>query len=1117
MPPKKNISSKNVPTYKHLSSRDQILLRPGQHIGNTSSITDVKSILVVDDDGKIKIVERDVTFTPALVHIFYEVLSNAQDNHFRSIGTSVPLKMIKVTVNENSISVWNDGMHIPVQIHKWLKDEENLGEMYDPELIFGYLNSSSNYDDDENVRTGAGLHGVGVKLTNIFSSLFTVECHDPINQKKFIQTYSNNLEHRTKPKITTLKKGKGYTKITYLFDKSRFEGDGYDETFYSIIKKMCLDCSLVTGVKVSFNDDIFYVKNLIEYSYFYLDENVNRIEFKSKDSQIVVCENDEKTFRHTTFVNGIHVPKGGIHLNEWCKAIFKPLLERIQRKFKELKITQKTLQDHFCIFVVCNLENPTFESQTKNTLISPKPKVDVPTSKITSIMKWKFMEDLEEMIRIQSMKELKKTDGKNNESLRGYKVDDANKAKSNDYKERLKCTLYITEGDSAATFVEAGMDVIKGGSDYNGIMPVRGKVLNVRDATADKINNNNEITTLKKVLRLQHGLDYSNEKNFQNLRYGKIKLLTDADEDGHHIKGLIMNFFFCFYPSLVQRGYIMSLQLPIVKITLSPSKNIIDFYYLRDFKKWHENNQNTKFTARYYKGLGSNDDSEVIEVFKNSKEIIYPCDDNAIEIMDMVFSKIRADDRKKWLEEYNDEKEESESESEEDIKSVTISDFINKDLRGFSIYDNKRSIASMVDGLKTVQRKILWTSLHHLSATSISKVTTFASDVVKYSQYHHGETSLLDAIIGMAQTFVGSNNITFFSEGGQFGSRKKGGEDSAAARYIHTKLLNITRLLFRKEDDPILTHVQDEGNFIEPKYFVPILPLLLINGCVGIGTGYSTKIPSYNPKDLAEWLKVWIHNETCEDKKEYPDLIPWHRGFKGTVEKNDNRISFTGIIAKGSKKNTYIISELPIGTWTDNYVEKLESFVESRLITDFDKDKSKHNIKFTIYSTKELNADNMKLKSYVKLENLTAFKSSGGIRQYPSIDILLKSWCSVRYLFYKKRKKFTLSVLKEKLQEQQSKSKFISAVLKNVTLLKQKEDELFSYFEKNNYYKKNGEYRYLTDILVRNFTQDKYEVLMKQIEETKKEIQYIFKTPCHEMWLVEIDEFLKEYDKYIKN
>lgn len=1106
------------PKYKHLSARDQILLRPGQHIGSTNVVEETKEIVVVEtQDGKevTKIVKGDVKYNPGLLHIFYEVLSNAQDNYFRSVGTDSPLKAIKVTIEESTVTVWNDGMHIPVQMHKWGDDEENLGEMYDPELIFGHLNSSSNYDDDENARVGAGLHGVGVKLTNIFSTSFTVECYDPVNKKKFIQTYTNNLDNKTKPKITTLKGDKGYTKITYTFDESRFEGDGYDEDFYALVKKMCVDCAMVTGVKVSFNGEVFSVKDLLAYTKFYINlEESNYLEFKSKDTHLILTENEEKSFRFVSFVNGIVTPKGGVHLKEWINAIFKPLLEKIKKKYKDLKITPKVLQDHFCVFIKCNLENPVFEAQTKESLLSPKPKVDVPTSKITALMKWKFVDDIEEMMRIQGMKALAKTDGKKNESLRGVKVDDANKAKSKDPKECLKCTLYITEGDSAAGFVKAAIGVLDGGCDYNGIMPVKGKVLNVRDATAEKINANNEITTLKKVLRLQHGMDYSNSKNFETLRYGQIKLLTDADEDGHHIKGLLMNFFYCFYPSLVRRGYIKGMETPVIKVTISPSKKVIDFYYIKEFKKWCEQNPNEKFSAKYYKGLGSSKDEEVIEAFENGSQIEYRDDDGANEEIDKVFNKTRANDRKKWLETYT-EGDEHVYPEENGVKVVNISEFVNKDFIGFSIYDNKRSIASMVDGFKTVQRKVMWAGLHYLTGTQ--KLTTFSSTVVSKAQYHHGEVSLLDTIVSMAQTFVGANNVTFFEEGGNFGSRDKGGKDAAAARYVSTSLLKIARYVFRKEDDPILTYNEDEGQSIEPKYFVPVVPLLLINGCVGIGTGYSTDVPSYKPHDLVEWIKAWIENEVVKENTiEYPDLVPWTRGFTGTIEKNGVNVTYTGIIEPGDKKNTYVIRELPVGVWTSTYKEKLEGFVDSNLISDFDTYNGKHTVNFVVKSTKDLNEKNLKLITTKKLTNLTAFKTTGGIRQYPSVECLLKSWCAVRHLFYKKRKKFTLNNLKEKLKEQESKSRFISEVLKDVTLLKQTEESLFAYFEKNEYYARDGGYRYLTDIPVRNFTQDKYETILKQIEETKKEIQYILKTSTHQMWIEEMDEFIVEYDKYTR-
>ena len=175
---------------------------------------------------------------------------------------------------------------------------------------------------------------------------------------------------------------------------------------------------------------------------------------------------------------------------------------------------------------------------------------------------------------------------------------------------------------------------------------------------------------------------------------------------------------------------------------------------------------------------------------------------------------------------------------------VSHKDFINKEMIHFSIYDCERSIPNLMDGLKTSLRKILYSSFKKNLTTEI-KVAQFSGYVSEQSGYHHGEASLNGAIVGMAQDYVGSNNINLLLPNGQFGTRLQGGKDSASERYIFTQLNQITRYIYRKEDDPVLEYLEDDGDPVEPRYYVPIVPMVLVNGGKGIGTGFSTDILSY--------------------------------------------------------------------------------------------------------------------------------------------------------------------------------------------------------------------------------------------------------------------------------
>ncbi len=1181
MPPK--------PKYTHLSQRNQILKRPGQHIGSTKSSTRPVWIAQTeyDDDEEVeRIVEQEIAYNPGLIHIFYEVLGNAQDNYFQSKGSATPLKKIDVTIDQESgeVSIWNDGLWIPTTIHEWDKDEEVIeGEHYEADIIFGYLNSSSNYNDTDNKRVGGGLHGVGVKLTNIFSSKFRVEAFDPEAGQKFTGVWSENMNKHPKSKITKLKQKKGYTRVTYTADFKRFGIKGYSEEHLAVMKKYCIDCAMITGQKVFFNGEKVPVKDLMGYAHYYTDGD--RIEFKSGDSSVVLCEKPvyEAGLTQISFANGIRTVRGGVHVDEWKRAIFKPLLEKIKGKYSEkgknsspFRITAKNLEQYFMIFINCNVDNPEFDGQTKGVLSSPTPETNVPASKITALMRWGFIEDIEETVRIQGLKELKKTDGKKTPNVHIPKADDANKAgtvKSNE------CTLFITEGLSAKSFVVKGISAIENGTDWFGVLPVRGKVLNVRGATAKQINENKEISQLKQMLGLRHGIDYTDVAEYRTLRYGKVRILTDADPDGDHIKGLLINFFSYFYPSLISRGFVNSIRTPILKAMVG--KKTLTFYYLKNFREWAEK-QDGKITTKYYKGLGTSKDEEVFEIFQNPRNVQFIQDEKAEDTVAMVFEKSRADDRKIWLENFEDT-EFTYNDDGNGEEMVPVSDFLNNEMIVFSIYDNHRSIPSVIDGYKPSQRKAMWVGLKVLNQRSDYKVAQFAAEVANKAQYHHGETSMEQAIVGMAQTFLGSNNIALLYESGQFGTRLEGGKDAAKSRYIYTRLASITRYVLRKEDDPILEYLQDDGKEIEPKFFVPVIPMLLVNGCRGIGTGYSSDYPSFNPLDTVEWIRIWLDMEADSDEifEGYPELIPWYWGFKGATvrdEKNKKRFFYYGNV-KSLGKNCYEITELPVHVWTSDYkdhlnalksgvssnstksgyeamiVAKLKEELKGRglpvsgmkkeLVTrlkDYDKkhgttpkntgnsgqlvrkwewygDAYKVNFKVWVKPGTVIDETNSKFKlcSSDTLTNMTAFTPKGGLKKYESLDEILRVFCQVRYKYYKKRKKYLIIALKDKLLEHQTKARFIVEALDNFDILKQTEDELFDYFGDQEYWKKDDSYSYLTSMQVRTFTTDKYNELLKSIKAIKVEINYAKKRTSKEMWLRDLDEFVKAYATWKKD
>jgi DNA topoisomerase-2 len=408
---------------------------------------------------------------------------------------------------------------------------------------------------------------------------------------------------------------------------------------------------------------------------------------------------------------------------------------------------------------------------------------------------------------------------------------------------------------------------------------VRGKFLNVRDATAKRMSENKEIVELKRILGLQSDADYSTPEGRASLRYGKVMLMTDQDADGSHIKGLFINFVHVLWPSLFRHsGFLLEFVTPLIKA--SKGKQSKWFFSLSEYRAWTEDRAGWRI--KYYKGLGTSSSQEAREYFSNLERHVKAFewqseeDDAAVQL---AFSKldgtVATDRRKRWLEQYQPSVFVDRSSS--DKKAVlTYADFVNKDLVAYMYYSNLRAIPSVVDGLKLGQRKVLFACFKKgLRVGEEIKVVQLAGYVSEVAAYHHGEAALQGTIVHMASSFVGSsNNIPLLEGFGQFGTRLQGGKDAASARYIFCGVGGLTRLLIRPDDDELLSYEEEDGESVQPSHFVPILPMVLINGQDGVGTGWSTSIPPHHPLQVLDAVIAKL------DGLDPPKLVPWFAGYK---------------------------------------------------------------------------------------------------------------------------------------------------------------------------------------------------------------------------------------------
>jgi len=752
-------------------------------------------------------------------------------------------------------------------------------------------------------------------------------------------------------------------------------------------------------------------------------------------------------------------------------------------------------------------------------MVAPNITASVQPRIITSLMKWSFIEKLNDIIKSKELQALKKVEKKGRfKKIEG--LDPANNAGSKDSRD---CTLILCEGLSAKTYAVTGIGVGIGGKqgrDWYGVYPLRGKLLNVRNASPTVISKNKEITDMIQALNVKHEIDYENNENFKTLNYGKIMILCDADLDGFHISGLILNFFHTLFPTLIKRdpSFIISMQTPIVRIFFQSRS--ISFYSEYDFEKYMEDHTNRRGRVKHYKGLGTSSDEEVRESF-GKRVIEYKNDDTLTDNMNKVFHTKHSDDRKKWLQGFNPD---NIYHFPDDTNiPMSVSDFMNYEMIKYSIDDCGRSIPSAIDGLKESQRKILYACfLRKLNSNGKSvKLAQLAGYIAEKTNYHHGEQCLHDTITKMAQAFPGSNNVPLLFRDGQFGSRSHGGKDAANARYIFTKLEPITRLIFRPEDDVLLDYIIDDGDKVEPRFYIPILPMIILNGCiVGIGTGWSCSIPCYNPLDIVDAVKTWINND---DK--ITNIMPWYRGFKGRIEKeSENKYITYGNYHKD--KNQVIVDELPIGYWTDKFKNFLDDQLENKGIKTVKNYSTPHEVKFVITESKNgivCNIVTLGLSKSLHTSNMVLFTETGHLKKFDNIDQIIDEFCKVRYKYYKIRKDHIIKESKTSLKYLKNKHRFLQEVNShdpdihidirqdevwvNKVLLERGYDK---YIEND-----NPSYDYLLRLPIRSLTLNKINEVAKEIDNLTRSIQKIENTTEKEMWLKELSEFVVGYKKWL--
>jgi len=434
---------------------------------------------------------------------------------------------------------------------------------------------------------------------------------------------------------------------------------------------------------------------------------------------------------------------------------------------------------------------------------------------------------------------------------------------------------------------------------------------------------------------------------------------------------------------------------------------------------------------------------------------------------------------------------------------MRIKTFVDGDLRAYSTYDTARSIPRLEDGMKPSQRKCLyglWKRGEHAPEIKVAQLSSYCAE---HTDYHHGEGSLASTIVGMAQSFAGSNNANLMMPNGQFGSRLS--DEAGAPRYIFTELSPNFRKYFRKEDDVILKFLESDGQQIEPEVFISILPMVLINGTRGMGTGYACMVLNYSPEDIRDNILAVLDN-----KKKIPELVPYFNGFKGIVSRNGPQTVIEGKY-EITNTTTIKITELPVGTFLDSYIAHLNKLEDQGLIKSYDDNSTEDTFEFVINaprSTTILDHDTLMQKFKLisrDTENLTLWNQHGKIQEFENVQQIVNAFVEWRLERYEERRLKLIELVTEDSRYAGEKARFIEFYLANTAKFRTlKKPEALELLQREKF--TDTDIPRLMALSVWSFTGEEIDKLRAEIKAIQLHLDSLNKDTAKEMYRRELKE-----------
>jgi DNA gyrase/topoisomerase IV subunit B len=1173
--------------YSNLTYNQHVRLRTGMYVGS-KEITENNIWIINKDTNKLE--KKVLKFSIALYNIIDEIIVNSIDHIHRCVYIKGKNKCDTIKLNfdieTGIISVYNNGEGIIVEKH-------GDNDYYIPEMIFSKEMSGSNFSTDDSEKISAGMNGSGAKITNILSKIFEIETSDLKNKLHYYQKFENGNEIKNAPIITKLsnvdkEKKDPFTKVTFLLEYELFDIKGYNEEIANILEQLLYTRMNYVSIycqskyKIYYNDELITKHSLYDLSKLLIDdEDIIKCQLYNKNDKklnafdINICIYDcQDGQEHISFINGLLVSNGGSHLQYINKLILDNLKSKLEKKLKDkIKITNKIISNYLFIFFSGNITNPDYKNQSKTELsVSLSRFKDYVFDDKIYKQLWSKLETKIDEIYLDKIS--KENISKKTSKLRGIKkYRSADKAGTN---ESYKCSLFIPEGDSAESCIKNGLTTNKDlGYKYYGIFNIQGVPLNVRKEIdikeikkndkityiidrKKKILDNERFTSLVKVLNLNYSYNYEmdakGDEEFKTLRYAKVLIAVDADIDGlGAINGLILNFFNVFFPNLMLRKMFQIFYTPLIRAyPTKKGKFIEEFYNVEDYDLWCNKNNINDYKINYIKGLATHSNMEIKQMFKKIDNHIYTyeLDDKANEYFEIYFGE-DSDKRKKILASGDKYKEDHFKEKYTN-KVLTCSYQLNVNTKEFQLDNIQRKMPHIIDGLNPARRKILAGSLNKFRQSNNKiKVFQLGGYIAEKMFYHHGSDSLNKTIINMAQDFPGSRNIPLLLPIGQFGSRLGGSKDAGSPRYIDTKLNKaITDLLFPHIDDNLLEYHIIDGEIGEPKYFIPVIPLVLLEDVCLPSTGWKIELYARDLNQVIDNVKSIIKNDNCKVK----NMKYFKNKFKGREILNKNYNMLIGNYEIPEKtKDQVLITELPPRVWNENFIEALE---KKDFIDDIIDESSIYDVKIKVlfkkgelnrlqieYEAKNehLNYIEYNLKLYSKLSHcINLYTQKNTVMEFTNYTDIMIHWYVVRKECYFKRIEREIIILKYKIIINESIIRFIENH-DSYQISKKSDCVAIQILESNDYrmlnkstidspgliknedlenyiININQSYDYLLNLSYRKMNSESYERYNSNLEELKKKLEYYNKPDIYKIiWIEEINKLCKALENGLKN